>query len=197
MGAEPYGLGIVVNIACAGHVEFVPRDPTNLQSPPIGCFDAQHNQLGSDDFVIGFTRVYAYDTRTNQNPVIGNVVFEGKPVDLDKGVTMDHCTTALRRDCPVVKFDVTVPASSQEQNPTDLDAKGNPRGEQIWVAYFSDVGDLQGTARLLYDPTVGAVGGDTTIGYQAPSVPLDGILYAVVHDNRGGATWATVPIHAQ
>ena len=56
-------------------IEIVPLDPNNPnpQQVPIGCFDANHNALGPDDWVFGFTRVYAYNDVANANPTISSI----------------------------------------------------------------------------------------------------------------------------
>jgi hypothetical protein len=138
--------------------------------------------------------VYAYDDRTNTNPVIDHVTYEGNPVDLTKGIDVDRCTTAKRRDCPEVKLDVAVTEASWEPNPGDKDPDGKVRSEQIWDAYFASVGQLAGDARLLYDPVRGKVDG-SEVKYQAPNEAGDGSFWIVVHDNRGGTTWVEIPVH--
>jgi hypothetical protein len=198
MGQDPYGLAIAFNIACAGHVELLPTDPGNrsVQQVPVGCFDADHNQLGPDAYVIGFTRVYAYNDRTNANPVIDHVTLNSATVDPTVGVVASRCTTQKSGDCPTVPLDVTVPPSSQEPNPSDIDENGNMRKEQIWVDYFATVGDLADDARLLYDPTNGQIT-DTATKYAPPQALGDGVMWAVVHDNRGGTDWQQWSVHVQ
>lgn len=194
--SDKYGLAILFDIACAGHLELVERDPsTGPQSVPIGCFDEDHNRLGAADYVLGFTRVYAYETRKNANPVIEKLTFEGKDVDPRVGIKMDHCTKPTRTECPELKLDVVVADASWEVNPTDAEAVGT-RHEQLWAAYHADIGQIQGDARLLYDALKGKVPGTET-KYQAPSDPGDGQLFVVVHDNRGGAAWVTIPLHVR
>ena len=183
------------NVACAGHLEIIQSDPsTGQQQVPIACFDADENQLDPSQYVIGFTRVYAYDERTNANPIFDQLTFEGNPVDLTKGIDMDHCTTAKRSDCPELKIDTAVKPESWESNPSDVDPDGTVRHEQVWAAYFANIGQLAGDARLLYDPARGKVDG-SEIKYQAPYEIGDGLLWVVMHDNRGGATWVQVPLH--
>jgi hypothetical protein len=191
----PYGLAILFNVACAGHLEITDTNPqTGQQQVPIGCFDDDKNPLDPSQYVIGYTRVYAYTDRTNANPTIDHVTYEGDPVDLAKGVDVDRCTTARRSDCPEKKFDVVVPDTSWELNPSDKDIDGTIRHEQIWAAYYSPVGQLEGDARLLYDPAQGKIDG-SEVKYQPPNEAGEGSLYIVVHDNRGGASWAVVPLH--
>jgi hypothetical protein len=194
----PYGLAILFNIACAGHIEFVPLDPGNVQSPPIGCFDAQHNRLGPDDYVFGFTRVFAYDQLTNANPVIESIDVDGQPVRTNSDGTWPPISKArCVGNCPKVHIGPIVPPSSQEMNPGERDVNGNVLKESIWAAFFSTVGSWDDGVRLLYDSNNGSVGGPTVTDnqFRPPSDPGDGFLWIVVHDNRGGAAWATLPVH--
>jgi hypothetical protein len=198
----PYGLAILFNIACAGHLELLPLDPANLQSPPIGCFDAQHNRLGPNDYVFGFTRVYAYDALQNANPKIDSVEVNGQPVNLDVdagavGFELDHCPAGS--NCEHVHIGPVVPPSSQEPNPLVRDVHGNPLKEQIWAEFFSTLGSFTSDARLLYDPATGAVGSpaDTDSEFESPDHAGNGTIWIIVHDNRGGATWATVPVRVR
>jgi hypothetical protein len=190
----PYGLAIVFNIACAGHLELVPLDPGNVQSPPVGCFDAQHNRLGPDDYVFGFTRVYAYDDLTNANPF--QTLDSSIAPEAIGTIDMPRCAPG---SCPQLRIGPVVPASSQEVDPTQHDANQNVLKEQIWAEFFSTFGSFGDDVRLLYDPATGSLGApiDTDDHFTPPGVPGDGLLWIVVHDNRGGASWQTVPIHVQ
>jgi hypothetical protein len=202
----PYGLAILFNIACAGHVELVPLDPNNVQAPPIGCFDAQRNRLGPNDYVIGFTRVYAYDNNPNSNPVIESIHVEGAHyAEADGGpianqmlsINADGTTATISPDCSTGKcssihIDPIVPASSQEVDNTSA----TPQKEQIWAAFVSTFGSFTDDVRLLYD-TSGAVSRsarDQDNQFQAPDHSGDGMIWIIVHDNRGGASWVAVPV---
>jgi hypothetical protein len=195
----PYGLSYVFNIACAGHIQLVPLDPSsdNPVQAPLGCFDANGNQLTPDDYVIGYTRVYAFNSITNANPVIDHVDVDGHPVDLTKGFTTDHCTTSLRANCPQVRIGPVVPASSWELNPESRDVNGNVLHEEIWADFYDTFGQVTSSARLLYDARTGSLGGPdaTDNDFLPPNDPGDGFIWIVVHDNRGGAAWAQVPVH--
>jgi hypothetical protein len=193
----PYGMGIVFNIACAGHIEALPLDPTsdNPVQIPLGCFDTNGNQLSPDNYVIGYVRVYAFDTVTNANPVIDHVDLNGQAVDLAQGFTVGHCSGS--GSCPTLKIGPVVPASSQEPNPEQIDSKGNVLKEEIWADFYSTFGSFSSAARLLYDPRTGSVGGPDKSNneFSPPSTPGDGSVFIVVHDDRGGASWAVVPVH--
>jgi len=197
-GGDPFGIVYAFAIACAGHVEYVPVDPAT-QSPasnPFGCFDDARNALGADDFVFAFTRVYAFADRRNANPVIDHLTFGGTPVDPAAGITVPHCTASQQSDCPTTDLDTVVPDSSQEPNPADVDAAGHVAGEVIWVDYYATAGRVKTDAPLLFDAHTGRVSGSGD-PFEAPLAAGDQTLWAVVHDDRGGASWVTVPMHVQ
>jgi len=70
------------------------------------------------------------------------------------------------------------------------------RHEQIWAEYFATIGSFTSDARLLYDATVGSPGdaSKTDTDFLAPSETGSGFIWIVVHDNRGGAAWVTIPV---
>jgi hypothetical protein len=193
----PYGLVIAFNVACAGHVEFTATSPDDLrkQQIPLGCFDENHVQLGPSEYVIGFTRIYAYDTLTNQNPPITNATFQGNPVDPSGGVTVDHCDARHRADCPEQKIGVTVPDEAWEPNPGDSSNGGNAH-EEIWADYYVTIGDWKYDARLLFDTKAGRLV-DVDNSLYAPDTPGEGAVFIVVHDNRNGANWTSFPLHVK
>jgi hypothetical protein len=195
-GSDPYGLAIVFNILCAGRVEFAQRDPEGgAQQVPVLCTDDNGVKLPASDYVIGISRVYAWTDRVNTNPVIEKVVHEDKDVNPVQGITVERCTEAKERDCKENKFNIVVSESSWELNPAEITREGQLR-EQIWVDYYSDVGKFDQDARLLFDTRVGRLSENEVI-FRAPTDAVDGTLWAVVHDNRGGAAWIVVPIHVR
>ena len=88
---QPYGVAIVFNIACAGHVELRKADPNNPdpEQVPFGCFNAQHQPLTPNDYVIGYSEIFAYEKLTNQNPALSSFTFRDASVPLDA-----HSTTS-------------------------------------------------------------------------------------------------------
>ena len=193
---HPYGLVVVFNVLCAGRLEFVARDPEGAaQQVPIACSDDNGVRLPASDYVIGITRVYSFPDRINTNPVLEKVTFEGNDVDLAKGITFEKCTAEKEKDCKENKIDVRVSDSSWETNPSDVTRDGELR-EQIWVDYYSDIGTFDDEARLLFDTRVGRVS-ESEVKFRAPKSVADGTMWAVVHDNRGGAAWYVVPFHVR
>jgi hypothetical protein len=193
-GSAPYGLAIVFNIACAGQVRYVGRSGINPQQVPIQCTDEQGKQLTPEDYVIGINRVYSYADRTNTNPVVEKVTLDGADVDMQAGITVDHCVASRRSDSKEWKIDVKVSDASGEINPEPGEAVN--QHEQIWATYYSDQGDLEDDARLLFDSTKGRIT-DSQVKYRAPYAPGVGTLWIVVHDNRVGAAFVVLPFHVK
>jgi hypothetical protein len=197
-GTGAYGVVYAFAIACAGHVEYVATDPSS-QSPatnPFGCFDDAHHALGADDFVFAFARVYAFTDRRNANPVIDHLTFGGAAVDPAGGITVAHCTASSESNCPTTDLDTVVPDSSQEPAPGDVDANGNIAKEALWVDYYLTAGRVKTDSPLLFDAHSGRVP-STADPFDAPLSMGEQTLWAVVHDDRGGTSWVTVPLHAQ
>ncbi len=195
-GTHPYGLVVLFNALCAGHLQFTGATNGGPQGGiPIGCYDSNNVAVDSDNFVFGLTRVYAYTDRPNANPTITSVALGPTVVDQTVGVTLPHCTAVHDADCPKNDFAVNVPASSWEVNPDDVDpATGTARHEEIYASYFATTGLFDDDILLLYDTLSGKVS-DSQEVYRAPHVPGYGTVYFVVHDSRGGATWVSFPVH--
>ncbi len=194
----PYGLGIVFNMACAGQARLLTASAGDgpQQQIPLACTDESGNRLPPSDYVIGFSRVYAYAEETNANPKIDFVTFEGAVVDTSAGINVDRCVGVTRRaDCPEIRLNIHVSDDSWEpiQGPV---VNGGAGREQIWATYYTDVGDLDADATLLFDGRSGRVS-DNDAKYKAPYDAVEGSLWIVVHDNRGGMSWAVVPVHVR
>jgi len=192
-GIEPYGLAFVFNVVCAGQVRFARFEPSGgPQQVPVECTDEQGNRLPPSEYVIGISRVYSWQSRTNANPVLERITFNGAPVDPAVGVTVERCVAERQKDCPEQKFGVAIADQSWEDNPSEV-TQGGALREQIWVSYFSDIGEFESEARLLFDTRQGRVT-DSDVTYRAPKQQASGTLWAVVRDNRGGASWLSMPV---
>jgi len=199
--AFPYGLAVVFNIACAGHVEVIPLDPSNPnpEQIPVGCFNAQHQQLTANDYVLGYTEVFAYTTLTNANPVIQSFSFRGHRLSIDGGVTPTASVPVCNgKSCADNFAIVDVPDASWERDPQNPGGPdGGPLGEQVWVDYYATMGSLSEEAILIFDPATGRVTPPHQESLQSVTSKQTGTMWAVVHDNRGGAAWITVPLNAR
>ena len=191
-GAAPYGLAVAFAIACAGHVEFLA--PTSDGSPealPFGCFDINHNRLGPSDFVISYAQIYSFPDRSNENPVIENLLFAGAVVDAATGIVVDHCAKSDIDQCATNSLGVTLSGSSQEADPSAVGLK-----EQLYVDYFLTSGKVKHDAMILADAKTGSLPNSDDAFY-SPLSAGDSQIWAVVHDNRGGVAWVQVAVHAQ
>jgi hypothetical protein len=192
--SDPYGLGLTFAVACAGHVEYTGFSTQNPSANPVGCFDDDGNALDANSFVFAYSMVYSFGDRTNANPLISNLTFNGNPIDPTAGITVSTCTAENSAKCPTSDIDTVVPASSQELDPGTVDTNGNPLKEEIWVDYYATGGSLSDQTDILYDPSLGALPSSPT-KLTAPNAAAELVFFAVVHDNRGGVSWIQVPLH--
>jgi hypothetical protein len=82
--AQPrFGTSFVFFAACAGKLNLLPT-----ANSPFGCVSDSGEQLGPNDFVIGYTQVFAYDELTNHNPIIG---VDGAVFEVDGNVVQPDC----------------------------------------------------------------------------------------------------------
>lgn len=99
-----------------------------------------------------------------------------------------RCTKEHQGDCPSHVLRVEVDPASAEHDSVQEARDGKTLLEQMWIDYYVDAGRLDGDVRLLNDATVGwhAAHG-TKLLTPRESGPFH--VWAVVHDNRGGAEW--------
>jgi hypothetical protein len=191
---DQYGLAYVLFAACPGHLGPVPNAGAN--TIPFGCFDdVDNHQYGTDDFVFGYTSMYVYKDRVNNNPVANGLLFEQLPLE---GSTTDDtlarhvpvCKASDRTQCPKFPIQLDIDRDSAEID-TDPNAKtpdGQQLTEQMWVTFYTTAGDFKSSQRLVNDATKGWNYENGT-DYYAPAEPGPVRLFAVVHDNRGGVAW--------
>jgi hypothetical protein len=195
--SSPYGMVVVFAMACAGHVQYTPPAADTVPpAPPLGCFDDEGKPLGPDDSVFAYAQVFSFPGRTNANPVLDHLTFGGKPVDPEKGITIEPCTAKTQEKCASTALDAVVPSSSQEPDPGDVTESGAKTKEEIWVDYYLTDGQVKNGAVLLYDAQTGKRT-KTATSLQAPLTKGEQRLWAVAHDNRGGVAWIDVPMHVK
>lgn len=186
---DPYGLAYVLYTVCAGHIAL--RRPTSPNDLPIQCVDDDGKVVGADDFVPGYTKLYTYDHRTNANPTILGLSFRTDSIfnnfDADDS-TVPTAPACLTGDCEIdVKVDV--PSDVAEVDPGSSDINGNVLREGVWVDFYANKGDFTKITRLISDPTTG-FNDDNATKFKVPAEAGPVHIWAVVHDNRGGVTWA-------
>ena len=191
-GVEPYGLAYVLFIACAGTPRLVPNvAPGKL---PFGCFDADGRELGADDFVLGYTSMYVFGDRSNNNPVVDDFFLDstslaGSTSDESLVPHIPSCKESDRTKCP--KYTLK-PAINKDQtdelDPSARSPDNQPLREQAWVNYYITAGEMKSSVRLVNDATQGW-NEKNEAEYTAPAEAGPVRVFAVVHDNRGGVAW--------
>jgi hypothetical protein len=195
----PYGLMIYFNIACAGRIRVDAIDPAKgPQQIPFYCSDEAGTRLPPSEYVVGFTRVYVYPDRSNVNPEVTGLTWQGQPVDLQKGIEVERCLTqgVDKEKCPEVKLGVEIADGAQEINQGELDLEGRPAKEIVWATYYSTAATFEGDVRLLFDARTGRVA-DPTIRVYPTDTAKAGALWVVTKDNRGGTSWLEVPLNVK
>lgn len=201
----PYGLSFVFFTACAG--ELATSTPSEENPFPFVCRDADGAQLGADDFVAGYTAVYAYENLRNNTPIIEGFAVKGVSVTpdcigpdcLDKPVVVSAdcspdavvipvCTEDDDDDCPGHDIRPLVPDTSVDPDQLSADTRGRDLTEQMWINYYTDRGSVKSDARLFNDAVAG-VNRNYGTEYRAPKEPGPATVWAVVHDNRGAMNW--------
>jgi hypothetical protein len=199
-----YGLSFVFFAACAG--KLAPPPEGEQVAFPLSCYGPAGELLGADDFVAGYSAVYAYDDYRNQNAIItgfrlagedvGSNCIDGACVGTVPPTSLDcqsaPCIYACADDgddsCPEIPVQPVVDPASAEVDQVSVDAYGKSYSEQMWIRYYVDRGGVKSDVRLLNDAQKGWSSDYGTKLY-APKEPGPMSIWAVVHDNRGGSAW--------
>ncbi len=238
----PYGVEYIFFAACAGTLSFTPPSAANAASDnstgsiPIACLDPTTNApLGSDDFVAGYTSIYAFKGFSNKNPIITGFSFNGvalpdADVCLSSGDSMTppasdaclpiaeaqppdpakincsdpgetRCVPTCADDgdskCPAYAVKPTMTqADNQEQDSVSAQLLGRDVTEEMWIDYYADGGGFKSSVRLLNDATSGW-NDDFGTDFYAPKAAKVSRIWALAHDNRGGAAWAGISVKTQ
>jgi hypothetical protein len=226
-----YDLGYVFFAACAGTISL---DAEAREGLPIRCRDESGRDLGSRDFVVGYTAIYVFAERSdgmpyqNANPAVTGFSLQGRALAGELGCVGESCLAScsdrsceqrpvpppaceaegapcLPRceadgdavDCP--GYDIRPLYSLVEPAELDQvsnDSYGRANTEQMWINYYTTRGAVKSDARLLNDATT-QYNENFGTEFYAPSTPGPVRVWAVVHDNRGGVSWAGATLYIQ
>lgn len=187
--AKPSALVGVISIACPGDLTL----GASANGLPFRCAEAgSGRELGLDEFVVGMKRISVRSTDRNQNPSIEQISFDGAdwPEDEVKVVTpCDRDDNQYAKCASSTKHQLAarVSSSSFESGQTEF---GVAFSEQIVIEYYATEGIFENDIKIAADPENGWVARKSASGQ-------DLTLWFVVHDDRGGATWATRQVHVQ
>ncbi len=205
-GSIPFGSIFSFSMACPGRVRYLGlRLSPSPQSPPFGCFDENGNAFDTNSFVFAFSRVFAFEERTNTNPEIESLTFNGQTfawaelepctapnaAETCPTATVNRCPKKDVEDCSKVKVNVSVPATSQEADPSSDVGR-----EQLWADYYATSGKFEDDIRIIYDANTGRVS-DAAVDFRLPQTVGNHKLWVVVHDNRGGLNWIQLRLVVQ
>ncbi|MEM6789825.1 MAG: hypothetical protein AAGA56_03650 [Myxococcota bacterium] len=212
----PYGTSFMFFAACAGELR-VDENPAP-DALPVGCFDRAGRRLGADDWVLGYTVSFVYDTLENAIPGVTGLRLQGRTVpvdcideacidatenaaiDCDDG-TDPRCIDACAADgdedaCPELSLEPIVTPGSAEVDPIASISKETETFEQVWVDYFATRGFVGAELRLISGADDGPRD-DFTSRFYAPAAPGPLSMWAVVKDSRGGTSWVRVRLQVR
>ena len=187
--------------ACAGELRPVEdAGDTEAGAFPFGCFDAAGNRLGPDAFVPGYTVLYAYeDERRNATPVVNGFLFDGEELSEGDAASVERCDISEEEraragcaatdeftECTTYEIDVIIPSDVAERDPDSESAEGEPLDEVVWVNYYAEAGDFEGSVRLVNDAVEG-YREEHEVVWVPPDEPGRYALWAIVRDSRGGS----------
>ena len=207
----PFGTAFVFFAVCAGQIGIAPAD--QLDEFPLACYDSEGNQLYVDDFVVGYSQLFAYDEFRNQNPIMTGFTFNGVEVTPDcigddcvdndftpagecgdPGIAcVETCAKDGDEECPGVDIKPIIDRASAEQDEVAEQAEKRSIQESMWINYYYSDGGTKSPIRLLNDATKGW-NEDFGTKFYAPKEPGDVKIWAVARDNRGGAEWVRINV---
>ncbi|WP_437592668.1 hypothetical protein [Sorangium sp. So ce1000] len=202
-GGPAYGSAFVFFVACTGELGRVKDQGTGRAGTfPIACFSGGR-RLGPDSFVPGYTQIYVFeDGRRNANPEAQGltlVTLDGEPLPEDvAGIpTVPRCRVSAEErretgcsaedpfvECTAYELDAIVDPDVAENDPS---AQHKALKEIVWVDYFADLGDLDGSVKLVSDASKGYLD-DHAVKWIPPAEPGVATLTAVLRDARGGSS---------
>lgn len=207
--SPPYGTAYVFIAICAGEL----RVEQSEGAFPLACYE-NGQRRDSRDFVAGYTAVYAYGDAEieNANPRIDGLEINGQTADIDcigadcsgliapaseePGQCGDHNTLtrcADEKHCAPIAIKPVIDQSQPAENDAVLGRiRGGEFAEQMWINYYVDRGDMGKDLKLLNDALTGW--NPTYGGEYKPTELGTAHIWAVAHDNRGGAEWVRTTV---
>jgi len=187
--AKPSAMVGVISIACPGDLSLEP----GVDHLPFSCKEAGTGRAFElDEYVVGLKRIQIRSTDRNLNPTIEQVSFDGEPWPEDEIKQVIGCDTEKNEYQPCAentkhKLGARPTADSVESGRTEF---GVDFTEQVIIEYYATEGVFEYEIKIGADPVTGWAARKSASG-------KDLTLWMVVHDDRGGATWAERHVHVQ
>lgn len=168
-------------------------EPYRNADPVIGGFNFEQKDV-TDAACFGADCLGTCELDPTTNLPTGACFNQTEPQDVDCKVWPSLCISSCSHDgdqqkCPEHEISLTIDPNTFELDQVANEAHGTGYGEQMWIDYYSTRGKFKSPTKLLNDATTGYNNEHFTEFY-APSAPGLVRLWAVVHDNRGGVSWA-------
>jgi hypothetical protein len=179
----------VLSVACPGDLSF----EQSANDLPFACKEAGTGRdFALDEYVVGLKRIQVRSHDRNQNPQIEQVLFDGADWPADEVKTVVACDTdkndyATCADNTKHKVAARPTAASVESGQSEL---GVAFTEQVIIEYYATEGVFEYDVKIAAEPETGWAARKAASG-------KDLTLWMVVHDDRGGATWAERHVHVQ
>jgi hypothetical protein len=212
--------GSAGSTGASGSMSLGGSDSVDRNDVPVGsiaglprCVDEAGVDVLSDRFVLGYSQIFVYEGYRNLNPELIGFEVDGQSVEAEclnsecvgevgrQGEELEQCdskhpcfkvcSNETGEGCEVQRFGAVIDESSAEQDQVALDGFGTDIEENLWVSYFVDRGGVTDPLRLVNDATKGW-NPDQTTGIVSPDTPGPITIWAVVRDNRGGASFGRV-----
>jgi hypothetical protein len=204
-----FGISFAFFAACAG--ELRPR-PARTDRVPLACVDPESGaELGSGDFVQGFATLPTFDGARNLNPELVALRFDSLEL-VDEECSSDEecdglagadpgryaCSESSRCAPVVAPCDGDDDCSRYLVFPEIDESSAEPLAgedarEIVWANFYATEGDFQTAAQLVNDRATGFID-DHGAYWVAPDVEGTIRVDVTVHDERGGADWASFEV---
>lgn len=179
----------ILSIACPGDLSFEQQS----NELPFACKETGTGRvLALDEYVVGLKRIQVRSADRNQNPQIEQVLFDGQEWPEDEVKEVLACNTD-GNDYTVCdsktqhQIAARPTAASVESGRTEF---GVDFTEQVIIEYYATEGVFENEIKIADEPATGWAARKSASG-------KDLTLWMVVHDDRGGATWAERHVHVQ
>jgi len=179
----------IVSIACPGDLSFEQESNTL----PFACKEPGTGRVYAlDEYVVGLKRIQVRSTDRNQNPEIEQVTFDGQEWPEDEVKEVIACDTDSNDydGCAGnTKHQISArpTVNSVESGRTEF---GIDFTEQVIIEYYATEGVFENEIKVAAEPATGWAARKAARG-------KDLTLWMVLHDDRGGATWAQRHVHVQ
>ena len=179
----------VLSVACPGDLS-LEQGANNL---PFSCKEAGTGRLFElDEYIVGLKRIQVRSTDRNQNPELEQILFDGESWpegEVKQVIACDTDKNEFKSCAANTKHQISArpSAGSVESGKTEF---GVDFTEQVIIEYFATDGIFEYEIKIAADPETNWAARKTASG-------KDLTLWMVVHDNRGGTTWAERHVHVQ